>query len=157
MEYSHWWWYSPMNLLVRYLTTRADLPEPGLPATVTRTLSSSRGLGSALITWITWWLSSWWSLPICGIITWSSGATSLTLSCVRNLTPCYHGVDKWTSFPNEFNDCLQLTESETLELGRCRGLPQLLPGIAGYYRAQPVLWRDLAKVSQTWRKNINNI
>ena len=66
--YSPWWWYSPMNLRVRNLTTSADLPEPGPPATVTRSLMS-RGLGSALITWITWWSSSWWSPPIFGIIT----------------------------------------------------------------------------------------
>ena len=38
----------------------------------------------------------------------------------------------WTSFPNEFNDCPQLTESETLEIaGVCRNSCRVLPGIAG--------------------------
>ena len=61
--------------------------------------------------------------------------TSVSHSEFRgNLTLCYHVVDMWTSFPNEFNDCLQLTESETLELVI---LPGVAATLAGSYRDMP--------------------
>ena len=98
-----------------------------------------------IITWWSWYLES--SHDLCLEL-----LKSFTLNlkmCPQRYTPCYHGVDMWTSFPNEFNDCLQLTESETLELVI---LPGVAATLAGCCRLRPT-----CDEAPSRRKNINNI